>query len=111
MDADQIEVYLRKRKFKSRLEEAYANHDAWCYEDLKFRLGPSSWYMPDFIVIVRDDEGRPRPHAMEVKGSWKAPNQAVSRTKIKACSAKYPCIRWFGVTYEAPKGWVYEEIK
>jgi hypothetical protein len=95
----------------NRTEEAYAFRlDAdpavvwWAFEPIKFRLAPSTFYTPDFLVQWSD--GTMQVH--EVKGHW----EDDARVKIKVAAERFPMFMFVGVT-RGKKGepvWRYEEF-
>lgn len=98
----------------NKTEAAYAAHleqrrmageVAWYrFEGLKFRLADSTFYTPDFAVMLSD--GAMEAH--EVKGFW----QDDARAKIKIAADLYP-FRFVAIKAKAKKdggGWVVEEF-
>lgn len=73
----------------------------YAFEPLKLRLGRKTWYTPDFVVYEKDRSVT----VYEVKGFWRDD----ARVKIKVAAARYPMLRFYGVT-KAKDGWEYEEF-
>jgi hypothetical protein len=72
------------------------------FEGLKFRLADNSFYTPDFIVMLSNNE----LEAHEVKGFW----MDDARTKIKVAADLYP-LRFIAVRVKPKKdggGWTTE---
>ncbi len=70
------------------------------FEAAKFKLAPSTFYTPDFMVIAADDV----IEFHEVKGFW----EDDARVKIKVFAAMYP-FRVKAITLKK-KEWVTEEF-
>lgn len=70
------------------------------FEGLKFRLADSTFYTPDFAVMLAD--GTLEAH--EVKGKW----EDDARVKIKVAASMYP-IRFVAVRH-AKRQWTTEEF-
>jgi len=76
----------------NKTEAAYASHLAarqfagevlwFSFEGLKFRLADSTFYTPDFAVMLANGQ----LEAHEVKGHW----QDDARVKIKVAAALFP---------------------
>lgn len=103
----------------SGLEKKYAEHleadklagriVSYRYESVKLRLADKTWYTGDFMVLHNDGT----IEIVEVKGSWSAPNQDMSRVKIKVAAEQYPEFRFVAMTQRAKKhggGWEREEF-
>lgn len=74
------------------------------FDALKLRLAGSTFYTPDFLVMMRD--GSLEVH--EVKGFW----EDDARVKIKVAAEMFP-FRFLAVTAKSRKqggGWEYEEF-
>ena len=69
------------------------------YEAIKLRLAPSTYYSPDFLVMLADG-GLLEVH--EVKGHW----EDDARVKIKCAAEMFP-FRFVAVT-RGQSGWAYE---
>jgi hypothetical protein len=98
----------------NKTETAYAAHlDAlkaagavawWRFEGVKLRLADSTFYTPDFAVMLKD--GSLECH--EVKGFWADD----ARAKIKIAAEMYP-LRFIAVKVRAKKhggGWATEDF-
>ncbi|KMN88103.1 hypothetical protein VL04_17545 [Chromobacterium violaceum] len=89
--------YLEAQKVAGRV--------AWFkFEGLKFRLADSTFYTPDFAVMLAGGE----MEAHEVKGFW----QDDARAKIKIAADMYP-FRFVAIKARPKKdggGWVVEEF-
>jgi len=98
----------------NKTEEAYAKHlqnlqhagqVAWYkFEGVKLRLADSTFYSPDFAVMLASGE----MEMHEVKGFW----QDDARAKIKIAADLYP-FRFVAVKVKAKKdggGWAVEEF-
>lgn len=82
---------------------------AYRFEAITLRLANRTTYTPDFYVLCCDGS----MEFVEVKGSWKAPNQDKSRVKLKVAAEQYPEFRFVAVTRQATRdggGWVREEF-
>lgn len=103
----------------TKLEEAYGRLlDAelskgrivrYSFESVRLKLADRTYYNPDYYVLCADGT----VELVEVKGSWAAPNQDMSRVKIKVAADKYPEFRFVAVTRLPKKkggGWEREEI-
>lgn len=95
----------------NRLEASYASYldglkhakaVLWYeFESVKLKLAPSTFYTPDFLVMLADET----LEVHEVKGFW----EDDARVKIKVASDKFP-FKFIAITKE--KGlWVREEFK
>ena len=73
----------------------------WGYEALRLRIGPNTFYVPDFIRI--DNNGQ--VWCDEVKGFWRDD----ARVKIKVASSVHPWIRFRAVSKKKGE-WVFEEF-
>lgn len=86
-------------------EQRHAGAVVWHkFEPLKLRLADSTFYSPDFAVLLAD--GFLEMH--EVKGFW----EDDARVKIKVAASIYP-FRFIAVTAEAKKrggGWKVEQF-
>lgn len=92
----------------NKTEAAYAAHlelrkiageVVWFkFEGLKFRLADSTFYTPDFAVMLASGQ----LEAHEVKGFW----QDDARAKIKIAAEMYP-LRFIAIK-KAGKGWEFE---
>lgn len=58
----------------------------WQYEAIKFRLGPNTFYTPDFLVIYSD-----RFEIIEIKGGYIRDDAAV---KFKVAAERFPWFKW-----------------
>lgn len=67
-------------------EKAAGRIYGYRYGSIKLRLADTTFYTSDFQV--QTNEGG--LEFVEVKGSWKAPNQEDSRVKIKVAAEQYP---------------------
>lgn len=79
------------------------------FEAVKLRLADKTFYTPDFYVLLPDGSIELR----EVKGSWNAPNQDMSRVKIKVAAEQFPEFCFVAITSRAKKnggGWEREEF-
>lgn len=99
---------------RNRTEAAYesalelrrrAGEVAWYrFEGIKLRLADSTFYTPDFAVMLAGGE----MELHEVKGLW----EEDARVKIKVAAAMYP-FRFLGIR-QIPKkdggGWEFEEF-
>ncbi|AXE32747.1 DUF1064 domain-containing protein [Chromobacterium phragmitis] len=98
----------------NKTEAAYAQHleaqkvagrVAWFkFEGLKFRLADSTFYTPDFAVMLASGE----MEAHEVKGFW----QDDARAKIKIAADMYP-FKFVAIKARSKKdggGWAVEEF-
>ncbi|WP_454826057.1 hypothetical protein [Paraburkholderia xenovorans] len=92
--------YARHLEDRKRAGEiVWYGFEAW-----KFRLADSTFYTPDFAVMLAD--GRIECH--EVKGHW----QDDARVKIKVAAYQHP-VRFIAVTAKSKKaggGWQVEEF-
>lgn len=97
----------------NKLEAAYAQHldvrrhlgevARFDYEAVKLKLAPSTFYTPDFRVILAD--GSEEYH--EVKGFW----EDDARVKIKTAAGLHDCYVFRSVTRDrTTKDWKIEEI-
>lgn len=107
---------VKNRDGMNKTEAAYANilwlHQqtgdvrTYRFEAIKFRIGSSCFYTPDFEVVTGD--GHLEYH--EVKGFW----DPKARVKIKAAASMFPD-RLFVAVMKRPKkdggGWTREVIK
>lgn len=81
------------------------------YESVKLRLADKTWYTADFAIVHVNG----MIELVEVKGSagWNAPNQDMSRVKLKVAAEQHWWIL-FSAEVEIPKkkggGWHREEI-
>lgn len=79
------------------------------YEAIRLKLADLTYYTPDFYVLHTDGG----VEFVEVKGSWRAPNQDKSRVKLKVAAAQYPEFSFTAMT-PIPKskggGWKREEF-
>ncbi|MDH0342849.1 DUF1064 domain-containing protein [Chromobacterium haemolyticum] len=86
-------------------QRRFAGEVAWFkFEGVKLRLADSTFYTPDFAVMLAN--GQIEMH--EVKGYW----QDDARAKIKIAADLYP-FRFIAVQVKAKKdggGWVVEEF-
>lgn len=99
----------------TRLEERFRDHlqtlllageiEWFGFEAFTVRLAKRTRYTPDFAVFRPDGSMA----LYEVKGSWKAPNQDKSRTKLKIAAEMFPMFHWIAVTRERGQ-WRVEEI-
>lgn len=79
------------------------------FEAVKLRLADKTFYTPDFYVLMPDGSIELR----EVKGSWNAPNQDMSRVKIKVAAEQFPEFVFVAVVPRRVKdggGWSREEF-
>jgi hypothetical protein len=79
------------------------------FEAVRLKLADLTYYSPDFYVLYPDGS----IEFVEVKGSWKAPNQDKSRVKLKVAAEQYPEFRFVAITKRPKKaggGWEREEI-
>lgn len=77
-------------------------HD-YKFEPVKLRLADSTYYTPDFLVVMADGE----IWLHEVKGFWRDD----ARVKFKTAAEAFP---WFGfcaITSGGKKGWHYEILR
>lgn len=72
----------------------------WRYEPMRFRIGSSAFYKPDFVVL--DAVGQ--VVAYETKGHWRE----AARARIKVAADLFPWVRFIGVT--SSNGWTFEEF-
>ena len=72
----------------------------WYYEHLNFRLARKTFYMPDFMVVKKE-----QIEFHEVKGFWRDD----ARVKIKVAAQMYPWFKWVAVQWKK-KQWIYEEF-
>ncbi len=99
----------------NKTEQRYADHlearkqsgeIAWYrFEGIKLRLADSTFYTPDFAVMLADGQ----LEAHEVKGHW----QDDARVKIKVAAEMYP-FRFIAVKPRAARdggGWHQEEFE
>ena len=78
----------------------------WDFEALKLRLAPSTFYTPDFLVVMADGTMELR----EVKGFWRDD----ARVKIKVAARMFPMFRFVAVTKRRKKdggGWDVEVFR
>src|SRR5690349_1040822 len=86
-----------------RLRQAAGEIAWWKFEGIKLRLADSTFYSPDFAVMLTD--GSLECH--EVKGYW----QDDARVKVKVAAEQFP-LRFIAVTAKAKRdggGWSVEE--
>ena len=79
------------------------------FEAVRLKLADMTYWTPDFYILYPDGS----IEFVEVKGSWKAPNQDKSRVKLKVAAEQYPEFRFVAITKRAKKsggGWEREEI-
>ncbi len=106
MPADEFKRLRAAGKIKARpageagrmnkTEIAYAEHlrllqiagdvVGFAYEPVKFRLGPSCYYTPDFVCITRDLE----VVCIEIKGR----RREDAMVKFRVAAETYPILRW-----------------
>ena len=67
----------------------------WEFEAIKLRLAPSTFYTPDFFLMLADGELQ----VHETKGHW----EDDARVKIKMAAQLFP-FRFFGVTRGKGRG-------
>jgi hypothetical protein len=104
----------RKPGEMNKLECQYAEHlEArriggeilwWSFEAMKLKLAPSTFYTPDFIVMLANGE----IEAHESKGHW----EDDARVKIKVAAEKFP-FRFVAARRLAKKnggGWEFESF-
>lgn len=73
-------------------EKRWAGEVVWYkFEGMKFRLADSTFYTPDFVVMLANGQ----LEAHEVKGFW----QDDAKVKIKVAAEMYP-IRFVAVYYQ-----------
>lgn len=95
------------------LEKRYAQHLemrrtvgeilSWKFEPLKLRLAPSTYYNPDFSVVMPDQ----RVELHETKGGhW----EDDARVKIKCAAVMFPEFRIVAVQEKGKGNWVFEEF-
>lgn len=84
-----------------KLQLAGKVHQYW-FEPVKFRLGLSAWYTPDFVVWMADDT----VEVHEVKGFWRE----AARVRIKTVATNYPLYRFVAIRLVEGR-WEREEIK
>lgn len=101
---------LEKRYLKFLdAEKAAGRVHEFRFEGIRLKLADLTYYTPDFYVLYPDGG----IEMLEVKGSWKAPNQDKSRVKVKVAAEQYPEFKFVAIT-EIPKkkggGWDREEF-
>ena len=75
----------------------------WKYQPMRFRLGGSAFYKPDFVVV--DATGQ--VIAYETKGYWRE----ASRARIKVAAEGFPWVRFVGVRWKrGGDGWEFERF-
>jgi hypothetical protein len=95
-----------ERRYAVHLEQRKQAGDVvWFrFEGMKFRLADSTFYTPDFAVMLASGE----LECHEVKGHW----QDDARVKVKVVADQYP-LRFIAVTANTKKsggGWAVEEF-
>jgi hypothetical protein len=98
----------------NKLESQYAEHLEsrriageilwWSFEAMKFKLAPSTFYTPDFVVMMANGE----IEVHESKGHW----EDDARVKIKVAAEKFP-FRFVAARRLAKKnggGWEFENF-
>jgi hypothetical protein len=88
--ADRLELLKRAGEIRT-----------WRFEPVKFRLGHTCWYCPDFEVVTKSGE----LEYHEVKGFWRDD----ARVKIKTAASMYRDRAFIAVQWKK-KAWVFEPI-
>lgn len=73
----------------------------WWFEPFSVRLGPNTYYRPDFLVQMADAT----LEIHETKGKW----EDDARAKTKIFAGIFPCFRVLAIQWKA-KAWVIEEL-
>lgn len=73
------------------------------FEPMRFRLGGSAFYRPDFVAI--DKAGQVIAH--EVKGHWRE----AARARIKIAAGRFPWVRFYAWRHDARAGWSHESFE
>ena len=85
------------------IQKALGNIKLWRFEPLKLRLAPSTFYSPDFELVMPD--GGIELH--ETKGFW----EDDARVKIKWAAKEFTEFTLVAVTWDkARKDWKYERF-
>jgi len=97
----------------NKTERAYRDHLAlrelageiqgFRFEGLKLRLADSTFYSPDFLVILAD--GLVELH--EVKGHW----EDDARVKFKVAQEQFPWLQLVAVKRAKGGGWQFERLR
>lgn len=102
------------RSYRSGLERRYAELlesrkivgeiVAWQYECVKLHLGGGAWYLPDFVVIRDEPDGRRVSEIHEVKGFWRE----AAKVRLKVAVEKFWWFDFFVVYAGGKKGGSFE---
>lgn len=74
----------------------------WDFEPMRFRIGGSAFYRPDFVVV----DGIGQVLAYETKGHWRE----AARVRIRVASDLFPWIRFVAVTLDENGAWRFEQF-
>lgn len=72
------------------------------FEPMRFRLGGSAFYKPDFVVI----DGIGQVLSYETKGHWRE----AARARIKIAAERFPWVRFVAVKHTRGTGWTFEDF-
>lgn len=76
---------------------------SWLFEPMKFKIGVSAWYCPDFVVTLNDG----RQEVYEIKGH----RYAAGIVRVKAAAMIWPTIRFVLVMRgKGASGWSYTDV-
>ena len=78
---------------------------AWGFEQVRLRLAHTTFYTPDFLVIMPDNT----LEFHEVKGFWRED----ARVKIKVAATAFPHFRFIAVTKKGKQigAWDFEDFE
>lgn len=93
-------------RYAGRLEEMKraGRLITWKFEEIKLRMADSTFYTPDFFIMLPD--GTVGFH--ETKGFWRDD----ARAKIKIAAELYPMFFFMGVQWDTKaKEWIFERFR
>jgi hypothetical protein len=79
----------------------------WWHHPFRFRLAPTCYFQPDFLVDTQANEWHEPLTLIEVKGGWFRDD---AKVKAKVAAELFPCFRWLIVYREKQHGWDVREV-
>jgi hypothetical protein len=74
----------------------------WAYEPMRFRIGGSAFYKPDFVVV----DGNGQVVAYETKGVWRE----AAKVRIRVAADRFPWVHFIAVQVSPRGGFDYESF-
>ena len=75
----------------------------WEFEPMRFRIGSSAFYRPDFVVV----DGIGQVLAYETKGVWRE----AAKVRIRVAADRFPWVRFVAVQVGPAGGFEFENFE